>query len=218
MPVKIKHRVYERYPKRTLDFTLALLFLIMFWWLLVILALMVKAKLGSPVLFKQQRPGKDERIFTLYKFRSMTDVRDANGKPLSDEVRLTEFGKKLRSSSLDELPEILNILKGDMSFVGPRPLLTDYLNLYDNQQRMRHLVRPGLTGLAQVNGRNALSWEERFDLDLEYVERCSFVTDMSILVKSIKTVFLQEGIDSGTSVTMEPFRGSSKQHGCEDKP
>lgn len=206
-----KHRFYERYVKRALDFTISLLFLILFWWLLLILAILVRIKLGSPVLFKQERPGKDENIFTLYKFRSMTDERDDDGELLPDDVRLTKFGKRLRSSSLDELPEIFNILKGDMSFVGPRPLLIEYLPLYNARQRLRHLVRPGLTGLAQIHGRNALSWEDRFAYDVGYAEQCSFGLDLSIVLRTVKTVLSHEGISSETSVTMEYFTGSEEE-------
>jgi len=161
-------------------------------------------------LFKQERPGLNEKIFTLYKFRSMTDERDENGELLPDSVRLTKFGKFLRSTSLDELPELFNILKGDMSIIGPRPLLVQYLPLYDEHQRRRHEVRPGLSGLAQVNGRNAISWEEKFNLDVEYVDNISFILDWKIIFLTIKKVFVREGISSDTSVTMEPFQGNNK--------
>lgn len=161
-------------------------------------------------LFKQERPGLNEKIFTLYKFRSMTDERDENGELLPDSVRLTKFGKFLRSTSLDELPELFNILKGDMSIIGPRPLLVQYLPLYDEHQRRRHEVRPGLSGLAQVNGRNAISWEEKFNLDIEYVNNISFILDWKIIFLTIKKVFVREGISSDTSVTMEPFQGNNK--------
>ena len=175
----------------------------------MIVAILVKIKLGSPVLFKQERPGKNEKIFRMYKFRTMTDKKDENGNLLPDEIRLTKFGKLLRSTSLDELPELFNILKGDMSIVGPRPLLVKYLPLYNEYQKHRHDVRPGFTGWAQCNGRNALSWEEKFDLDVYYTKHVSFLLDLRIIFKTIKIVLFREGISSETSVTMEEFRGSS---------
>lgn len=208
LETKPREGLYSRYIKRVLDFFIALVSLALFWWLLLAVAILVRIKLGSPVIFKQPRPGRGERVFMLYKFRSMTDKTDATGELLSDEARLTDFGKKLRSTSLDELPELLNILKGDMAFVGPRPLLIEYLNLYNARQKRRHDVRPGLTGLAQCSGRNALSWEDRFELDVEYVENCSFGLDLSIILKTVKSVLRREGVSSSTSVTMEPFRGS----------
>lgn len=171
-------------------------------------ALMIKKKLGSPVIFAQNRPGKDGRIFKLYKFRSMTDERDKYGNLLPDEIRLTEFGKRLRSTSLDELPELLNIIKGDMSIVGPRPLLASYLERYNEHQSRRHEVRPGFTGLAQVNGRNALSWEKKFDFDVEYVDNVSFLKDWKIIFSTVRTVLNKEGISSQSSVTMEEFKGT----------
>lgn len=203
-----KQGVYVRYVKRVLDFVLALLALLLFWWVLAIVAILVRIKLGSPVIFKQPRPGKDEKIFTLYKFRSMTDARDECGNLLSDEVRLTDFGKWLRSTSLDELPELFNILKGDMSIVGPRPLLVSYLPLYNAEQRKRHNARPGLTGLAQVNGRNAVAWEERFCMDVEYVEQCSFLLDARIVFMTALAVIRRDGISDAASSTMSPFGGS----------
>ena len=170
---------------------------------------MVRVKLGSPVLFTQERPGKDEKIFKLYKFRSMTDERDEQGNLLPDEVRLTKFGKMLRSTSLDELPEVFNILKGDMSIIGPRPLLVKYLPLYNEEQRRRHEVRPGLSGYAQVNGRNTVSWEEKFALDVEYVDNITFYGDVKIIFDTVIKAFVKrDGISSETSVTMEEFRGS----------
>ncbi|AEE95270.1 sugar transferase [Mahella australiensis 50-1 BON] len=178
--------------------------------LLLVIALLVRIYLGRPVIFKQKRPGLNERIFTLYKFRTMTDDKDENGHLLPDEVRLTKFGKFLRSTSIDELPELFNILKGDMSIVGPRPLLVQYLPLYDAHQRRRHEVRPGLTGLAQVSGRNAISWEDRFNLDVQYVDNVSFINDWKIIFLTVKKVFAREGISSGTSATMEPFEGTAK--------
>lgn len=167
---------------------------------------MVRTKLGGPVIFKQQRPGLNEKIFTLYKFRTMTDERDENGELLPDSVRLTKFGKFLRSTSIDELPELFNIFKGDMSVIGPRPLLVQYLPLYNEHQKRRHDVRPGLSGLAQISGRNAISWEDKFDLDVEYVNGVSFIGDWKIIFLTIKKVFIREGINSETSATMEPFR------------
>jgi len=193
-----------------MDIVLSLIALIVLSPVMLVVAVLVKAKLGSPVIFRQERPGLHENIFTMYKFRTMTDEQDENGELLPDSVRLTKFGRFLRSTSLDELPELWNILKGDMSIVGPRPLLVQYLPLYNDHQRRRHEVRPGLTGLAQVSGRNAISWEEKFDLDVEYVENISFPRDCSIIFRTILKVFMKEGISSGTSVTMEPFQGDLK--------
>lgn len=198
---------YERYFKRLLDIGCSLGILIGFWWLFAIVAILVRIKLGSPVFFTQQRPGKDEKIFKLYKFRTMTDEKDENGNLLPDEVRLTKFGKFLRSTSLDEIPEIINILKGDMSLVGPRPLLIQYLNRYTNEQHKRHEVRPGITGLAQVCGRNLLSWEEKFKLDVYYVHNISLAEDIKILIKTFFTIFKREGISSDNHATMEEFIG-----------
>lgn len=201
--------IYERFIKRLLDIICALLALIVFCWLYALIGIMVRFKLGSPVIFKQERPGKDEKIFTLYKFRTMTDKRDENGVLLPDEVRLTSFGKMLRKLSLDELPEALNILKGDMSVVGPRPLLVEYLPRYNEHQKRRHEVRPGLSGYAQVNGRNAISWEEKFDLDVKYVDKITFVGDAKIVFQTVvKSFFMREGISSDTSATMEEFMGN----------
>lgn len=204
-----KHKpygVYERFFKRPLDIICALLALVVFCWLYTIVAILVRTKLGSPVLFKQERPGRNEKIFTLYKFRTMTDERDENGDLLPDEVRLTKFGIFLRKSSLDELPEAINILKGDMSVVGPRPLLVKYLPYYNEKQRHRHDVRPGLTGYAQVHGRNAISWDEKFELDIEYVNNITFVGDVKIVFLTVfKSFVKQEGISSATSDTMEDF-------------
>lgn len=191
-----------------MDFILSLIALIILSPVFLVVALLVRINLGSPVIFKQQRPGLNEKIFTMYKFRTMTDERDENGELLPDAVRLTKFGKFLRSTSLDELPELFNILKGDMSIVGPRPLLVQYLPLYNEHQRRRHEVRPGLTGLAQVNGRNAISWEEKFDLDVEYVDNITFINDWKIIFSTLKKVVLREGINSETAATMEFFEGS----------
>lgn len=200
--------MYQKYIKRGLDFILSLIASIILSPVMLIVAVLVRVKLGSPVLFKQQRPGKNEKIFNMYKFRTMTDERDENGELLPDEVRLTKFGKTLRSTSLDELPELFNIVKGDMSIVGPRPLLVRYLPLYNERQKHRHDVRPGFTGLAQVNGRNSISWEEKFEWDVKYVEHITFWGDVKIIFKTVKTVLTHEGISSASSVTMEPFQGT----------
>lgn len=199
---------YEKYSKRMLDILLSFLALIFLSPVILITAILVRVKLGSPVLFKQRRPGKDGKIFSMYKFRTMTDGKDVDGNLLPDEERLTDFGKKLRSTSLDELPELFNILKGDMSIVGPRPLLVQYLPLYDDRQRHRHDVKPGFTGLAQVNGRNAISWEEKFEWDLRYVERIGFRMDVQIVWKTVGVVFHRSGIHSETAATMEDFVGT----------
>ena len=197
--------MYEKYIKRLLDIILAIISIVILSPIFLILIVCVYIKLGSPVIFKQKRPGKDEKIFSLYKFRTMTDERDEGGRLLPDEERLNSFGKKLRSTSLDEIPELLNIIKGDMSFVGPRPLLVQYLPLYNEKQKHRHDVRPGFTGLAQVNGRNSISWEEKFEWDIRYVENITFLNDCKIILKTIKIVFKREGISSNSSVTMEEF-------------
>lgn len=199
---------YKNVIKRIMDFILALVSILILSPILIIIAFLVRYKLGSPVIFKQKRPGLNEKIFTMYKFRTMTDEKDENGSLLSDEIRLTKFGRFLRASSLDELPELWNILIGDMSIVGPRPLLVEYLKLYNGHQRQRHNVRPGLTGLAQINGRNAISWEERFNFDVEYVDNVSFMGDWKIMFLTLKKILIKEGISSDTSVTMEPFKGN----------
>ncbi|MDF2545683.1 MAG: sugar transferase [Anaerosolibacter sp.] len=206
--VKVKKSIYTRFLKRPMDFILSLMTIIVLSPVLIIVAALVRLKLGSPVLFKQKRPGLNEKIFTMYKFRTMTDEKDENGEQLPDSDRLTKFGRMLRSTSLDELPELFNILKGDMSIVGPRPLLIQYLELYNEHQKRRHEVRPGLSGHAQINGRNSISWEDKFNLDVEYVDNVSFIGDWKIILLTIKKVFVKEGINSDTSVTMEPFRGS----------
>ena len=175
---------------------------------MLITAILVRTKLGSPIIFKQERPGLDGKVFKLYKFRTMTDQKDENGNLLPDEVRLTKFGKMLRSTSLDELPELINIIKGDMAVVGPRPLLVSYLPLYNEHQARRHEVRPGFTGYAQVHGRNSITWEDKFDKDVYYVDRISFFMDWSIIFQTIKTVVKKEGITSNSSVTMEAFTGT----------
>lgn len=202
-----KSGLYERYIKRLMDIILSGTALLLLSPVLLVTAFLVRTKLGSPVVFCQERPGKDGKIFKLYKFRTMTDERDENGVLLPDEIRLTSFGKKLRSLSLDELPELLNILKGEMSIVGPRPLLVKYLPLYNEFQRHRHDVTPGLTGWAQVNGRNAISWEEKFELDLWYVEHICFLLDVKIIFMTAAKVLHREGISSDTAATMEEFRG-----------
>jgi undecaprenyl phosphate N,N'-diacetylbacillosamine 1-phosphate transferase len=203
-------RIYRRYWKRFLDVILSLIALVLLSPLLLVIMILVRAKLGSPVIFRQKRPGLNEKIFTLYKFRTMTDSKDKNGELLPDGDRLTPFGKWLRSTSIDELPELWNILKGDMSLIGPRPLLVQYLPLYSEQQKHRHDVRPGLTGLAQVNGRNAISWEEKFELDVHYVEQVSFIEDCRIIGNTVKIVLTHEGISSANAATMEAFRGSER--------
>lgn len=211
-PQNQKDGLYRRYFKRLLDFVLSLVAIIALSPVLLLIACLVRIKLGSPVIFKQQRPGLNERIFTLYKFRTMTDERNERGELLPDEARLTDFGKFLRSTSLDELPELFNILKGDMSIVGPRPLLVEYLPLYNQYQRRRHEVRPGLTGWAQVNGRNALSWEDKFNYDVEYVDNLSFLLDLKIIFLTVKKVLKREGINQEGRATMEYFRGNIKEN------
>lgn len=202
---------YEAVLKKPLDIVLSVMALTLTLPVMAVTALLVRIKLGSPVLFVQERPGKDGKLFKLYKFRSMTDAKDRSGKLLSDEERLTDFGKKLRSTSLDELPELFNIIKGDMAIVGPRPLLTQYLELYNERQARRHEVRPGLTGYAQVSGRNTLSWKEKFEDDVEYVDHITFWGDLRIILKTVKTVLRQEGIHSAASTTVEYFTGNDDE-------
>lgn len=211
---RIKRTVYLKYFKRPMDFVLSTFAILILSPVLLILVFLISINLGSPVLFKQQRPGLNEKIFTMYKFRTMTDEKDENGRLLPDDIRLTKFGRILRATSLDELPELFNIAKGDMSIVGPRPLLVQYLGLYNNNQRRRHDVRPGLTGKAQINGRNSISWEHKFDLDIEYVDSVSFIEDCKIIFMTIKKVVLRDGISSNTSSTMEVFQGSDKKNGA----
>lgn len=197
--------IYEKHIKRILDVILSGVVLILSGPLLLSIALAVKLNLGNPVFFMQNRPGKNGKVFKLYKFRTMLDSKDKNGNLLSDEERLTPFGRKLRESSLDELPELINIIKGDMSIVGPRPLLVEYLPYYNSYQARRHEVRPGVTGLAQVHGRNSISWEEKFDWDVKYIDHITFLEDMKIIIKTIFTVLEHKGIHSDTSATMESF-------------
>ena len=203
-----KKGIYERFVKRPQDFICALAATVCLSPVLAVTAILVRVKLGSPVLFSQDRPGLNGKVFKLYKFRSMTDERDASGELLPDEKRLTSFGKKLRSTSLDELPELINILKGDMAVVGPRPLLVRYLPLYNERQARRHEVRPGLTGLAQIHGRNSVSWNEKFEWDVHYVDSVSFLGDLRIVFSTVLTVINHEGITSATSETMEEFKGN----------
>lgn len=208
-----KQGIYARCIKRILDVLLSGCALVVLSPVLLIVAVLVRTKLGSPVIFCQERPGKDEKIFKMYKFRSMTDARDENGELLPDEVRLTKFSRALRATSLDELPELWNIFKGDMSIVGPRPLLVKYLPLYNEEQRHRHDLRPGLTGLAQVNGRNAISWEEKFRLDVDYVRGITFAGDVKIVLATMGKVLHHEGISGENSATMEEFRGTPEEVG-----
>lgn len=203
--------MYQKVVKRSLDIILSSAAIVVASPVLGVLWVLVANKLGRPVIFTQERPGYKGKVFKLYKFRTMTDERDENGKLLPDEKRLTAFGKKLRSTSLDELPEFFNILKGDMSFVGPRPLLVQYLPLYNKEQARRHDVLPGLTGWAQVNGRNAISWEEKFKLDVEYVDRVSFLFDLKIIFMTIGSVLKREGISQAGEATMEFFTGTKEQ-------
>lgn len=202
--------LYEKYIKRPLDAFLATGALIVFSPILLVTAILVRIKLGSPVLFTQDRPGRDGKTFKLYKFRTMLPPKDGIIDPAKDAERLTSFGKRLRSSSLDELPELFNMLKGDMAVVGPRPLLVQYLDRYNTHQARRHEVRPGFTGLAQVHGRNALSWEEKFDWDVKYVDHITFLGDWKIILETVKTVLKREGINNAESATMTEFMGSDK--------
>ena len=200
--------MYASFFKRLIDFILSGCAILILGLPLLIVALLIRVKLGSPVLFKQRRPGKDGKIFEIYKFRTMTDARDKDGNLLPDNERLTDFGKLLRSTSIDELPEIINIFKGDMAIIGPRPLLEEYLPLYNEEQAHRHDARPGLTGWAQINGRNTISWEDKFRYDVEYVRNISFMFDLKIFFLTIKKVFVREGINASVEVTMEKFKGS----------
>lgn len=213
---KAKRGPYALFFKRLIDIIVSLMVLILFCWLYAILAILVRVKLGSPVLFKQDRPGKKdpktgkEKIFCLYKFRTMTDERDKNGELLPDSDRLMPFGYWLRRTSMDEIPELFNILKGDMSLIGPRPLLVRYLDRYNEEQHHRHDVRPGLTGYAQAHGRNNVSWEDKFAMDVWYTKNVTFINDVKIILDTMKIVLTHEGINSETSVTMEEFIGTPK--------
>lgn len=211
------HGPYEKYIKRPLDCVLACTALAVLSPVFGVTALLVRTKLGSPVLFHQERPGKDGKIFRLYKFRSMTDARDENGELLPDDERLTRFGRLLRSTSLDELPELWNIAKGDMAIVGPRPLLVKYLPWYTQEQRKRHAVRPGLTGYAQAHGRNALDWDEKFRMDVDYAQKITFRGDVQIIMDTVKAVLKHEGISSSTSATMEDFTDYCRSLGREPR-
>ncbi|MFT4693827.1 MAG: undecaprenyl phosphate N,N'-diacetylbacillosamine 1-phosphate transferase [Francisella sp.] len=202
-----RRTLYTLFFKRIFDILLSILALLVLSPIMLIVAVLVRTKLGSPVIFKQARPGKDEKIFKLYKFRTMTSATDSKGNLLPDSERLTKFGKFIRSTSLDELPSLLNIIKGDMSIVGPRPLLVEYLPLYNDEQKQRHLVKPGLTGWAQINGRNVTSWEQRFTYDVYYVNNMSLLFDMKIVVKTIVKVFKRSGISATGQATMEKFKG-----------
>lgn len=213
MSKKSKKGFYEKYVKRPQDFVLALIACIVLSPVLLITALLVKIKIGSPVLFTQERPGLNGKIFNLYKFRSMSNATDAEGNLLPDEQRLGGFGKAIRSLSVDELPALINVLRGDLSLVGPRPLLKQYLSRYNEHQARRHEVRPGFTGYAQVHGRNAISWEEKFDYDIYYVDHISFLNDWKIIFQTVFTVLKRDGISSETSATMEEFMGTeAKKH------
>ena len=200
--------MYRKFFKRFLDIIISLIFILCFWWLYIVIAILVRIKLGSPVLFKQDRPGLNEKIFKMYKFRTMTDEKDKDGNLLPDVERLTKFGKFLRSTSLDEIPELWNVLKGEMSLVGPRPLLVSYLTKYNEYEKRRHEVRPGITGWAQINGRNNTTWEERFKNDFYYVENISFKLDLKIIIKTILKVLKRSDINQSDTETMKNFLDS----------
>lgn len=202
--------MYAKYIKRTLDLILSLMALIVLMPLMIIIGILVRINLGSPIIFKQKRPGKNEKVFTLYKFRTMTDKRDIDGNLLPDEYRLTKFGKFLRSTSLDELPELINIIKGDMAIVGPRPLLVEYLPYYTEEEKHRHDVRPGLTGLAQINGRNSIEWEKKFEEDIKYINKITFIQDTKIVLKTFIKVFKKDGINQEGNATMGKFEGTKE--------
>ena len=197
--------MYKSFIKRVVDIFLSVIFIVLFWWLYIIIAILVRIKLGSPVIFKQKRPGLNEKVFTMYKFRTMTDKKDINGNLLPDKDRLTKFGKFLRSTSLDEIPELLNVIRGEMSLVGPRPLLVEYLKKYSKEERKRHEVRPGITGWAQVNGRNNTTWDDRFKNDIYYVENISFLLDLKIIIKTILKVIKKSDINQSETKTMKNF-------------
>ncbi len=218
LTVDSKHSgIYARFIKRPLDFLLALIAFIILSPVMIITAILVRVKLGSPILFSQERPGKNEVLFKLYKFRTMTDDKDADGEYLLDEERVTPFGQKLRATSLDELPELINIIKGDMAVVGPRPLLVKYLPWYSDEQRKRHSVRPGLTGYSQAHGRNTVDWDDKFRMDVEYSKNITFMGDVKIILATVKSVLKHEGINSETSVTMEDFIDYCTEKGREPK-
>ena len=200
--------MYRLFFKRIIDIFLSLIFILLFWWLYIVIIILVKKKLGSPVLFKQERPGLNEKIFTMYKFRTMTDRKDESGNLLPDKDRLTKFGRFLRSTSLDEIPELWNVLKGEMSLVGPRPLLVEYLSKYTKKEKRRHEVRPGITGYAQVNGRNNTTWEDRFKNDIYYVENISFLLDIKIIIKTFLKVIKKSDINQNEDVPMKNFLDS----------
>ena len=201
----MEQKIYKKYLKRVVDLVTSLIFFICFFWLYILLALLVKLKLGSPVIFKQERPGLNEKIFTMYKFRTMTDEKDKNGNLLPDKDRLTKFGRFLRSTSLDEIPELWNVLKGEMSLVGPRPLLVSYLSKYNKYEKRRHEVRPGITGWAQINGRNNTTWADRFKNDIYYVKNLSFMLDIKIIIQTFLKVVRRKDINQSENVTMENF-------------
>lgn len=205
--INVKRSFYSLYIKRVMDIIFSSIFLVVLSPVLIIISIIVRIKLGTPIIFCQERPGLNEKIFKMYKFRTMTEKTNEQGELLPDEERLTKTGKLLRTTSLDELPEIYNILKGDMSFVGPRPLLVRYLDRYNERHKHRHDVRPGLTGLAQVNGRNSISWEDKFENDIEYIEKISFLLDLKIVLNTFINVLMKKDISSGTSATMEEFMG-----------
>lgn len=208
---KIKKRgFYEKYVKRLIDILISLFAILLLLPLILVIAFGVRINLGAPVIFRQERPGLNENIFTLYKFRSMTDEIDTNGEPLPDHIRLTKFGSFLRSTSLDELPSLFNVLKGDMSLIGPRPLLVEYLPLYNDQQRRRHEVRPGLSGLAQVSGRNALDWKNRFNLDVFYVDNITLLNDIKIILLTLKKVIIREGVNFDNIKEDNKFKGTDE--------
>lgn len=200
--------MYKLFFKRIIDISLSVIFILLFWWLYIIIVILVRGKLGSPVIFRQKRPGLNEEIFTMYKFRTMTDKKDENGNLLPDKDRLTKFGKFLRSTSLDEIPELWNVLKGQMSLVGPRPLLVEYLSKYTTEEKKRHEVKPGITGFAQVNGRNNTTWEERFKNDIYYVENVSFLLDIKIIIKTFLKVIKKSDINQSEDVPMKNFLDS----------
>lgn len=208
---KSKGSIYKKFIKRPMDFVLSLLAILVLSPVILLVAILVRTKLGSPIIFKHKRPGLNGKVFTLYKFRTMTDERDGSGELLPNHKRHTKFGTILRSTSLDELPELFNVLKGDMSFIGPRPLLIEYLPLYNTEQKKRHEVRPGLSGLAQVKGRNSISWEEKFNYDVRYVNDITFFSDLKLIILTIYVVFKRDGVNSSETVTMEKFTGTDNK-------